>query len=206
MKLLSRDEVRARLTSKGVPKLHLDPLLDDQQIGPVSADLRLGTDFLVSILTRTPSIDIYPSRPAAGTNTRDVTAFFRSTRRDLGDRFAVYPGQVVLATTLEYVALPSDMYAEVNTRSSVSRLGIQFQAFIQPGFRGCFPLEITNHGNSPVELIVGGRLVQARFFGLDEAFPYQDGATDRKYMGNVRPTPSKAQRDGDLARLHKMTT
>lgn len=205
MKLLSRKDVQERLSAKGQNQLHLDPLLEDNQIGPVSVDLRLGTDFLVSILTRTPSIDIYPSRPAAGTNTRDITAFFRSTRRDLGDRFAVYPGQVVLATTLEYVALPSDMYAEINTRSSISRLGIQFQAFIQPGFRGCFPLEITNHGNSPVELIVGGRIVQARFFALGEAFPYQDGVTDRKYMGNVRPTPSKAQRDSDLARLFKMT-
>lgn len=197
MSLLQRKEIVRRLGLNNQNKLFIDPLFDEAQIGEVSVDLRLGPDFLVSLLTRRPAIEISPEVP------RSVDSYFRTTRRDLGDKFVLYPGQVVLATTLEYVGLPGDLYADILSRSSYTRLGLLLSTMIQPGYRGCFSLEMFNQGNNPIELVVGSRIVQARFFKLDNSSPYQQGKANRKYLGNVRPTVSGAQLDGDLSLLLK---
>ena len=65
MKLLHDARIRELLDSPEPDSLFVDPLLEDSQIGAVSLDLRLGYDFLVSILTRKPSIEtsIDPNRP-----------------------------------------------------------------------------------------------------------------------------------------------
>lgn len=198
MRLLHDRDIRDRLAAEGTKRLFIAPLLDEEQIGAVTLDLRLGTDFLVSLMTRKPSIDTASS---PGENIRGIASYFRTTRRDFGDRFVLYPGQVVLATTLEYVGLPSDVYADVISRSSFNRLGIHMNTMMQPGFRGCFPLELFNHGNNPVELVVGGRIVQARLIQTEVETTYQAPGNDRKYYGNVRPVVSRAQLDRDLSLL-----
>lgn len=200
MKLLRRDDFSARLKAIDRKRLFIDPLLDDSHLGEVTIDLRLGTDFLVSVLTRRPSIDS-GQRPE---QSRGVASYFRSSRRELGEKFVLYPHQIVLATTLEYVGLPDDVYADIISRSSFSRLGIQHNTMIQPGFRGCIPLELSNHGSTPVELVVGVRLIQARLTQLTGTSRYQSKGENRKYFGNVRPTVSKAQHDPDLDTLTKI--
>lgn len=202
MKLLRRSAIETRLKTAGQKRLFIDPLLDLSQLGEVTIDLRLGPDFLVSIVTRQPAIDT-SQRPEKG---RGVASFFRGTRRKLGDKFVLYPGQVVLGATLEYVGLPGDVFADVISRSSFARLGIHHNTMIQPGYRGCLPLELFNHGNNPVELLVGGRIVQARLFETPGANKYQTAAFNRKYLGNVRPTVSKAQLDPELETLALLQT
>ena len=81
---------------------------------------------------------------------RGIGSFFQATRRELGDRFVLYPHQMVLATTLEYVSLPADIYADLLTRSSFNRLGIHLSTMIQPGFRGCFPLDYSITATTPL--------------------------------------------------------
>ena len=100
-------------------------------MGEVTIDLRLGTDFLVSIHTRRAYVSLVKDEQGY----RGMGSFFQAIRRELGDRFVLYPHQMERATTLEYIALPPSM--------------------VQPGFRGCFPLELFNHGNNPVGLVVG---------------------------------------------------
>jgi dCTP deaminase len=197
MPLLQAHEIRRRLTLTSQQRLYIDPLLETTQVGEVSVDLRLGPDFLVSLLTRKPAVELSATR-------RGVSSYFRATRRDVGQKFILYPGQIVLATSLEYVGLPADVYADIITRSSYSRLGVQLNTMIQPSFRGCIPLELVNHSNNPVELVVGSRVVQARLFSLDKKSPYQGTAVNRKYLGNVRPVVSRAQDDADLATLGKL--
>lgn len=159
MELLHRAEIDRRLALDDDCAIRIDPLLDPKQVGEVSIDLRLGVDFLVSIHTRRAYVGLIKGELGY----RGIGSFFQATRRELGDRFVLYPHQMVLATTLEYVSLPADIYADLLTRSSFNRLGIHLSTMIQPGFRGCFPLELFNHGNNPVELVVGSRLMQARF-------------------------------------------
>jgi dCTP deaminase len=75
---------------------------------------------------------------------------------------------------------------------------------IQPGFRGCFPLELFNHGNNPVEILVGSRICQARLFETGDETTYSNPTEPRKYFGNVRPVPSRAADDMDLNQLERI--
>jgi dCTP deaminase len=193
--LLHKSEIQARMSQKGDTALFIDPLLEDSQIGEVTVDMRLGCDFYVSILTRRPYISTVKSDPSF----RGISSYFQTTRREFGDSFILYPGQLALTTTLEYVGLPADVHADVLTRSSYTRLGIHLNTMIQPGYRGCFPIELFNESNNPVELIVGSRVFQARLFSVPFKSDYLAGS--RKYLGNVRPMPSRAADDPDLERL-----
>ena len=197
MELQSKADIQALLDSDDPNSLFIDPILDSSQIGNVTIDLRLGYDFMVSILTRSPVVRIGRK---AHDKVRSIGSHFQPTRRDLGDKFVLYPHQVVLATTLEYFSLPDDIYADVLSRSSYTRLGIHLNTMVQPGFRGAIPLELFNHSNNAIELVVGSRVVQTRLFKINSATDYgNDGA--RKYYGNIRPAISKADDDEDMASL-----
>ncbi len=202
MRLLTRQSIEERLAAGDLTRIAIDPILHPAQLGEVTLDLRLGTDFLVSILTRRPSINAAtPPGGGGAERVRGTESYFRNTRREFGDKFTLYPGQIVLGTSLEYVGLPADVFADILTRSSLNRLGITLSTMIQPGFRGCIPLELFNHGNIPVEVVVGARIVQARFFETDRVGDYQRVGSNRKYYGNVRPVVSRSQYDGELRRL-----
>lgn len=201
MRLLTREEISASLSSNDPNSLYIEPLLRPEQVGAVSVDLRLGYDFLVSVLTRRPAIEVLPIDPE---RKRGIHSFFQETRRRLGERFVLYPHQAVLTTTIEYVSLPKNVFADISIRSSYGRLGLGIQTGMQPGWRGTIPLEVFNHGNTPVEMVVGSCVCQARLFTLAADLEYVGGAVPRKYFGNVRPTASRVEEDTDLPILAKM--
>lgn len=203
MRLLGREQIRDSLQSLDPNSIFVDPLLDDAQIGNVSLDIRLGYDFLVSIQTRSSSIDVGRKQKKGQ---RSIGSYFQETRRELGERFIVHPGQVVLACSLEYVSVPSDVITDVSARSSYVRLGLPMNGTIQPGFRGCIPIELFNHGNTPVELVVGARVCQMRFWKLDYEQDYLLGAEARKYFGNVRPQVSAADNDLEIEKLIRLAS
>jgi dCTP deaminase len=200
MRLLTNEAIRASLEQSDANSLFIEPLLRAEQVGALSVDLRIGYDFLVSVLTRRAAIEVFRAEQK---QRRGIHSFFQETRRRFGERFVLYPHQAVLGTTIEYVALPTNMYAEISIRSSYSRLGLDVQTVMQPGWRGAIPLEIFNHSNTPVELVVGACFCQARIFELDANQNYV-GAGTRKYYGNVRPTISKVDEDRDLPIISKM--
>lgn len=196
MPVLNKAEIQESLGSQDPDSLFIDPLLDGSQVQELTVDLRLGYDFLVSIVTRQPSISL---RSVAAGSSRSIASYFQETRRDLGSTFILYPNQVVLASSLEYVALPPDVYADVFSRSSVTRLGVPISTMMQPGFRGCVPLELFNHGNNAVELVVGARVCQMRLTRITSPTVYAN--QPRKYFGDVRPKVSRAESDVELRRL-----
>jgi dCTP deaminase len=198
--LLTRTEFQPLLNSGGLDQIYIEPILEDDQIGSISIDLRLGTDFLVSVLSRKSTITLSAHEANSG-----AEQFFQTARRDIGDAFIIYPAQTVLTTTIEYLGLPANVYADVVARSSYNRLGLGLHSTFQPGFRGCVSVELHNHSNVPVELLVGCRIVQARFFRISNPEQYfsQNGER-RKYVGHVRPVVSRAGQDADLTRLQKL--
>jgi dCTP deaminase len=202
MNLLHKEQIRQLLASSEPDSLFIDPLLEESQIGQVTVDLRLGYDFLVSILTRKPSIDVTVNPDSQ--HHRAIGSYFQETRRELGDKFVLYPNQIVLCTTLEYVSLPHNVYADILSRSSYTRLGIPINTMLQPGFRGCVPLELFNHGNSPVKLVVGSRICQARLFDIGDNVNYKEGGRPRKYFGHVRPVVSAADIDTEIEKLRSI--
>ncbi len=200
MKLLNRKDIENLLDDESENSLFIDPLLDREQIHNVSVDLRLGYDFQVAVQTRRPSID--PSNTSD--ERRAISSYFQETRRELGDRFVVYPNQIVIGTTLEYLSLPDYIYADVMSRSSYSHLGLYINTMVEPGWRGCVSIELCNRGNTPVELLVGARIVQARLLEVDSENQYRRRQEPRKYHGVVRPIVSRADQDADLQHIASM--
>lgn len=201
MEILDKSEIDALIKDEDPNSLFIEPLLDEAQIGAVSIDLRLGYDFLVSIYSRKPFIGV----DGDGEGARGPERHFQGTRRDIGERFILYPHQVALATSLEYICLPTNVMGDIIVRSSYARLGIQLNTMLQPGYRGCASLELANHSNNPLELVVGSRLVQLRMYRITKDHGYLQG-NPRKYYGDVRPTVSRFDRDPDLTALAKIAS
>lgn len=198
MKLLSYNSLKSRINNyKDLEgSIFLDPLLDDQQISSVCVDLRLDATFRVPI--KTGSSVISCSRP-------DVDQFFDETYRAMGESFILYPGQYVLANTLEYIRLPNNIHGEIISRSSYDRLGIHFSTIINPGYSGVMTLNIKSNAETPVELIVGSRIAQVKFFeDNSKKGSYMNYKKGAKYSCAVEPELSKIFNDMDLHKLKKI--
>jgi len=112
------------------------------------------------------------------------------------DKYLLLPGQFVLATTMEYIALPEDLTAFVEGRSSLGRMGlfIQNAGWVAPGFRGEITLELYNANRCAIELTAGRRVGQLVFARMDAPAlkPY-----DGKYQGQRGATGSRVYLDGE---------
>jgi len=179
-------------------ELYISPLLDVTQIGAISVDLRVGTDFLASKQGRDEYIDTTNN----DTSTRPIKGHFSESRRRLGESFLLHSGQVILFSTLEYLKLPENVYADLSLRSSYSRIGLNLSTLIQPGYCGCASIELVNSSNTTIKILSGARLIQARFYKIPDNQEYF--GKKRKYNCQVRPVSSKANEDNDLTKLIRL--
>jgi dCTP deaminase len=193
--LLNQRDIKKALSED---ELIIRPLLDDNQIGEIAIDLRIGIDFLSSNQGR----DSYFDATEDEINKRPLRSHFSETRRKIGETFLFNPGQTILFSTLEYIKLPTNVFGILSVRSSYSRLGLSVSTIIQPGYCGCISVEITNPGKIPIKIMCGARFVQIRLYRLKSSSNYFH--TQRKYACQVRPVASKANEDKELSVLRKM--
>ena len=69
--------------------------------------------------------------------------------------FILHPGEFVLGSTLERVAVPDDLVARLEGKSSLGRLGLLIHStagFVDAGFDGQLTLELSNVANLPITL------------------------------------------------------
>ena len=192
---LSDAEIQRMLSTK---EMVIRPLLEQEQVNGISIDFRLGTEFLVSIQGREPFVNA--SFNVKNTGSPDM--FYQETRRKVGETFLLHPNQTVLASSLEYIKLPPNVFATLSMRSSYSRLGLSLSSYIQPGYCGCIALELTNTNKFALNLTVGVRLLQATLFKMDKNLDYF--TRQRKYICQVRPKLTAFHTDSDLDILHKI--
>lgn len=192
---LTKDEIEGRI-SRG--ELVISPLLERSQISSVSVDFRLGCDFLASIQGRDPFIDASIRDGKIG----NLNNFFQETRRQLGDTFILHPSQTILASSLEYFKMPTDLMALANMRSSYARLGLNILSRLEPGYCGCINLELTNTGKNAIRLTVGACMFQMHFLEIKRDQRYHD--RPRKYLCQVRPQLSNLHGDNDLNILEQV--
>ncbi len=178
--------------------LVISPLLDTGQVGEMSIDLRLGYNFLVTIHGSNPFIDA----SLKNKNQFPISSSFQETRRWLGETFLMHPNQTVLTSTLEYIKLPPNVYAELSMRSSYLRMGLSISAVVQPGYCGCFSMEFTNVNHVPINVTVGAPILQVRLHQLETATNYF--SKPRKYVCQVRPVASAVNEDSDLQLLKRI--
>jgi dCTP deaminase len=163
----------------------IDPLLEGA-IQPSSVDLRVDRYFRVFRNDTTPYID--PKRPQ-----EDLTELVEV---DDDGAFILHPGEFVLGSTLERVALPDDTVARLEGKSSLGRLGLLIHStagFVDAGWDGHLTLELSNVANLPIAIYPGMRIGQISFLRMSSAAdaPYGSEATRSKYQGQRGPTPSR---------------
>jgi dCTP deaminase len=110
--------------------------------------------------------------------------------------FMLHPGEFVLGSTLERIAVPDDMVSRIDGKSSLGRLGLIIHStagFIDPGFDGHITLELTNITTLPITLYPTMKVGQVSFMMMTTPAdrPYGQGATGSKYQGQRGPTPSR---------------
>ena len=183
--VLSDGTIR-RLVAAG--RLVIDPW-DPDLVQPASVDLRLGDSFRVFHNHRVTAIDL---RDPPTNLTEEVVI-------GEGEPFAIHPGEFALGRTLETVAIPDDVVARIEGKSSLGRLGLIVHAtagFVDPGFAGSLTLEITNLTRVPIKLYAGLLIAQLSFMALDVAaeHPYGSDALGSHYQGQVAATESRYMR------------
>lgn len=96
----------------------------------------------------------------------------------------LYPGDFILASTVEQFSMRPDVMGIVHDKSTLARLGIAVQnTVIEPGWCGWLTLEITNHGLTEVELFRGQPIAQIIFHRVDRAV---SNSYDGKYHNQKR--------------------
>jgi dCTP deaminase len=112
------------------------------------------------------------------------------------DAFMLHPGEFVLGSTLERVALPDDLVARLEGKSSLGRLGLLIHStagFVDAGWDGHLTLELSNVANLPITIYPGMKIGQISFLRMTTPAdqPYGTGTLGSKYRGQRGPTPSR---------------
>jgi dCTP deaminase len=164
-------------------RIVIDPF-DPACVQPSSVDLHVDSQFRVFANNRYPFIDVREEQP-------DLTDLVE-VKPD--EAFILHPGEFVLGSTLERVALPGDLVARLEGKSSLGRLGLLIHStagYVDPGWDGTLTLELSNVANLPITLYPGMKIGQISFFRLSTPADQQYGSARNKYQGQRGPTPSR---------------
>jgi dCTP deaminase len=131
--------------------------------GEASVSLRLGRWFVTMRQSSETHIEMTYGK-ATSENRISKSHFV-----PFGEKFILHPGRFVLASTFEWIKLPSHYAAYVVGKSTLARRGIIIEtaAGVHPGFSGCLTLEVANVGEVPVNLIAGQMICQLFFHTLE---------------------------------------
>ena len=115
---------------------------------------------------------------------------------DEADEFILHPGEFVLASTVETIAISDRIAARLEGKSSMGRIGLMIHStsgFIDPGFNGDITLELSNVARIPIALNPGMKIGQLSFLLLSSPceFPYGSPQLGSRYQGQQGPTPSR---------------
>jgi dCTP deaminase len=166
-------------------RIIIEPLLDGG-VQPSSVDLRVDRYFRVFRNDTTPYIDPKLAQ-------EDLTELVEIGE---GKAFVLHPGEFVLGSTLERVALPDDLVARLEGKSSLGRLGLLIHStagFVDAGWDGHLTLELSNVANLPIAIYPGMKIGQISFLQMTTPaeHPYGSGEAGSKYQGQRGPTPSR---------------
>lgn len=180
--ILSDRTIRAELAAG---RIVIDPL-DDSCIQPSSVDLHLDRYFRVFRNHTMGHIDVKK-------NLEDLTELVEA---DDEDPFILHPGEFVLGSTSERVAIPADLVGRIEGKSSLGRLGLLIHTtagFVDAGWDGQLTLEFSNVASLPITLYPGMKIGQISFIQMttEADNPYGTGQLGSKYQGQTGPRPSR---------------
>jgi dCTP deaminase len=192
--ILSDHDIRAEIAAG---RIVIDPFIPEA-VQPSSVDLHLDRRFRVFRNSRYPFIDVRVEQP-------DMTELVEIA----GDEpFILHPGEFVLGSTFERVALPNDLVARLEGKSSLGRLGLLIHStagYVDPGWDGNLTLELSNVANLPITLYDGMKIGQISFQRMSSPveFGYGDPRLGSKYRGQTDPTASRYHADFERGRIKR---
>jgi dCTP deaminase len=95
----------------------------------------------------------------------------RDPEEIVSDTITLFPGEVILATTREYLRMPRDVVADLKLKSTLGRLWLNhsLSGWIDCNFEGHVTLELQNLGPYPRVLSAGMRSAQLVFIAMESA-------------------------------------
>ena len=173
-------------------ELIIDPL-GENAVQPASVDVRLDAEILVFRNSWRTHIDVM--QPADDVVERVYI--------EEGRPFLLHPGQFALGSTLERVAIPNDVVARIEGKSSLARYGLLIHStagFVDPGWDGKLTLEFSNVGILGITLRAGMKIGHISFTQLTTPAdnPYGSRALRSKYQGQNGPAASRYYMDYQL--------
>lgn len=159
---------------------------DPAAVQPSSVDLRLDHRFVVFRNHTFSHIDVKANLEALTT----------TVEASDDDPFILHPGEFVLGSTAERVAIPADLVGRIEGKSSLGRLGLLIHTtagFVDAGWDGQLTLEFSNVASLPITLYPGMKIGQVSFIQMSTPAdnPYGQSVLGSKYQGQVGPRPSR---------------
>jgi deoxycytidine triphosphate deaminase len=192
MSILAINEIKERLNKDDENSIVVTPILDkENQIRQIGIDCRLSNQFIVF---ETQNIESYDIKEFI-----DNPQYSRRYQKEIiipfGKSFILHPQTMVLSSTFEFISLPNDIEASIEGRSSWARTGLMIATavYVDPGFKGCITLELSNLSNIPVKLFPGMRIGQIVFGKTSSPSNY----INKKYQYPIGPEISKIKSDVD---------
>lgn len=166
-------------------RIIIDPL-GEGAIQPSSVDLRLDHRFRVFRNHTMSHIDVKA-------NLEDLTELVAMEGET---PFILHPGEFVLGSTRERVAIPADLVGRIEGKSSLGRLGLLIHTtagFVDAGWDGQLTLEFANVSSLPITLYPGMKIGQISFIQMTTAAdqPYGSASLGSKYQGQEGPKASR---------------
>jgi dCTP deaminase len=202
---LSREEIIRRLnptlTKPDEDRIVVTPILNiNDQIGRVEIDLRLGSQFILfkeHFQGSLNPIKLLESESYIESYQEEIVIPYHK-------KIVLHPGHFIVGSTFEYIALPRDIEAQVEGRSSWARLGLTIATAttVHPLYKGIVTLELSNNGTIPIELIPGVKIAQIIFHLVSP--PLSDKEMEKiksKYQYSIGPGFSKLYDDKNLAQF-----
>jgi dCTP deaminase len=195
---LTKEDIKDRLYPKkpDIEPIIVSPILNiDDQLGISGIDLRLGKQFLVF---KEHFKGIYSPRQ----DWYEIKKYQEEIVIPFKQCITLHPGKLIIATTLEYISLPSDIEGQVEGRSSWARIGllIATATTIEPCYKGIITLELSNNGSIPIELYPGLKIAQLVFHRTMTPYKMtQEEENKKKYQISIGPHFSKLYKDKYLS-------
>jgi len=168
-------------------EIKIDPF-DKSCVQPSTVDLHLGGEVRVFDSWQTGVVDVCQKV--------DVSRVVKIKK----EGFIIHPGEFLLGSTVEKIALPNNIAAKLEGRSSLGRLGLVVHAtagYVDPGFSGWLTFELSNLSRLPIRVYPGMKIAQICFFQMSSPVlhPYGAKGLGSKYQGQKGPTASRVWMD-----------
>ena len=155
-------------------RIIIEPFSEDS-VQPSSVDLRLDEYFRVFRNHALSHIDLKQ-------NLEELTELVKASDEN---PFILHPGEFVLGSTAERIAIPADLVGRIEGKSSLGRLGLLIHTtagFVDAGWDGQLTLEFSNVASLPITLYPGMKIGQISFIQMttDADNPYGTGSLGSK--------------------------